>query len=540
METRAPIGVKQPADSALARLVAALRDPGRYPHPADRVEVLETHISYVLLAGEYAYKLKKPLDLGFLDFRTLDSRRHFCEEELRLNRRLAPDLYLAVVAITGTPDDPALDGKAPAIEYAVKMRRFSQDALLDRVLGRRELTAAHIDSLAARIAAFHQGAGRIGRHDLFDYRERILAPAIQNFDQIRPLLEDDRDIGTLEALRAWIGREFKACENLFGARSRAGFVRECHGDLHLGNMALAGDGVVIFDCIEFNDAFRWIDVMNEAAFLFMDLVHRGRPDFAYRFLNAYLEATGDYQGMGTFRFYLVYRAMVRAKVTLIREHQPGLGGSEKQKLLDEYRNHVRLAREFSAPGKAAVIINHGFSGSGKTTLSREAAEIIGAIRIRSDVERKRLHGLDALSSTGSGVGAGLYTADVTRSVYERLADLARGIVHAGYPVMVDATFLERGRRDAFKQLAKTWGVPFAILDFSAEENVLRARVLQRQSQAQDASEAGVEVLEHQLAAQEPLGRDELSRVISVDAGRPPGDAALGRAWRILAERIRPK
>lgn len=536
-KTGAENRIRHPADSALGRLIAALGDPGRYPHPVERVEVLETHISCVLLAGDYAYKIKKPLDLGFLDFRTLDARRHFCLEELRLNRRLAPDLYLAVVAITGSPDDPVPDGEGPAIEYAVKMRRFSQDALLDRVLARGELTAGHIDSLAARIAAFHQQTGRSGPGERFGNRERILAPAVENFDQIWPMLEDEQDIAELAALRAWTGREYRDRQDLFAMRSQGGFIRECHGDLHLGNMALVDGQIAIFDCIEFNETFRWIDVMNEAAFLFMDLVHRKRPDFAFHFLNAYLELTGDYEGMGVFRFYLVYRALVRAKVTLIRAHQPGLGEREKQSLLDEYRTHIRLAQRFASPGKPAVIINHGLPGSGKTTLSQDAVENVGAIRVRSDVERKRMHGLRIGVSTDSEIGEGLYTAGATKLTYERLAALARSVVQAGYPVIVDATFLKRAQREAFRRLGGEANVPFVILDYCADENTLRKRILQRESEGRDASEADLAVLEHQLASQESLGGNELPFVIHVDARLKTGDDKLKIIWAALTARI---
>ena len=498
-------------------LIQSLKIPTCYGPEVHEVVLLETHISYVFLAGEYAYKIKKPLDLGFLDFSSLEKRRFYCREELRLNRRLAPDLYLDVIAISGSPENPAFDGDGPAIEYAVKMRQFPQEALLDRLEANGKLMPAHIDQLAASIATFHSSIPSAPEDSPFGSSHNIQLPVLENFKQIRPLLIAQEDIDRLSALQAWTIQETRSLEKEFAARKRGGFIRECHGDMHLGNMALIHNTVTIFDCIEFNENLRWIDVISEAAFFVMDLLRRNRHGLAYRFLNAYLEITGDYEGISVLRYYLVYRALVRAKVTCIRASQPGLADKQRSQVVDQYREYIRLAESFSAPPKQGIIINHGFSGSGKTTLTQTLLEHIGAIRARSDIERKRLFNMAPQAKSSAGIDSGIYSKEAGNRTYARLAIIAKCIVHAGYPVIVDATFLKLEDRMTFRALAEELDAPFIILDFQATEPILRARVLQREMHGTDASEAGVTVLEHQLATQQSFSPDEMRDVIEVDA-----------------------
>jgi aminoglycoside phosphotransferase family enzyme len=274
------------AIAAQEALVGALANPVCYPHPVERVRVIETHISHVLLTGRYAYKIKKPVDLGFLDFSTLERRRFYCEEELRLNRRLAPQMYLEVVAIGGTPQAPQLGVPAEeAIEYAVKMREFPQEALLDHRLGLGELSIEHIDAIAAVVAAFHQRVERAAPQQGYGSAAHVQTAVWQTFAQIRPLLGTAAEREALDELEAWSEREHATLLPLFVERQCQGYVRECHGDLHLGNIALVDDEIQVFDGIEFNPNLRWIDVISEIAFLVMDLDEHGRPDLAWRFLN---------------------------------------------------------------------------------------------------------------------------------------------------------------------------------------------------------------------------------------------------------------
>ena len=489
-----------------ARLIRALTDSALY-ESCTGVRVIETHISYVLLTGRFAYKIKKAVELGFLDFTTLAARHFYCERELELNRRLAPAIYLRVVAITGTIDRPRIGGDGPAIEYAVQMREFPQEGLLARVLERGDLNRAHIDTLASIVAAFHGSAAAAGSDSRFGSAATVFDLAIENFTEIDPLVEDDVDRRVVADLRRWTEREHALRARQFAERQRRGRVRECHGDLHLGNIALVDGNVTIFDCIEFNDAMRWSDVMADVGFLVMDLEDRGRPESAARFLNAYLERTGDYDGLQVLRFYIVYRAMVRAKVGYMRARQTE-DPETRQMTIAECRGYLQLARRCAEFATPRIVITHGLTGSGKTTGSEALVESMGAIRIRTDVERKRLHGLAPDARSGSGLHAGLYSAAETERTYARLAELTRIVVGAGYPAIVDGTFLRRRERDRFRDLAEQLGVPFSIADFVASPETLRARVEQRHATGSDASEADVHVLELQLKTAEPLTADE--------------------------------
>lgn len=522
-------------EPSIESLIAALRDSACYPHPAEGVEVLETHASYVLLAGAYAYKIKKPVNLGFLDFSTLEARRFFCEEELRLNRRTAPQLYLDVVAIADGEGAPVVGGGGAAIEYAVRMRRFPQEALLDRLARRGALLPRYLDVLARSLAVFHGGVARVPADAGFGAPARVLAQAMQNFDQMLGMVEDASDAARLHGLREWTGRVHSLLGGAFEARKRGGFVRECHGDLHLGNIVLIDDAPTPFDGIEFNAEFRWIDVASEIAFLVMDLLDHALPAAAFRFLNGYLEASGDYAGLCVFRFYLVYRALVRAKVSCIRAHQAHIVGADKDRAMSEYRDHLCLAERLAAPSRAALVLMHGLSGSGKTEIAQRLLESLGAIRLRSDVERKRLHGLDAGTRTESGLESGIYAPSTTARTYARLAELARELLAAGYAVIVDAAFLRRGQRGAFAALASEWTLPMAIVSCRASEAEIRVRLARRERAGEDASEAGTAVLDRQLEIQEPLGEDEIARAVPIDseAGEKAYRDAVASLLRLL-------
>jgi uncharacterized protein len=520
-----------------ARLIGSLTTPMLHGAACAAVQVIETHISYVLLTGEFAYKIKKAVALGFLDFRTLAARRFYCERELLLNSRLAPALYLEVVPITGTAAAPRIGGDGPAIEYAVKMTEFPQTALLTSVLARGALTAAHIDQLAATLAGFHTGAARAAVDSRFGSAPAILELAVENFAEIERLLEQEEGREALASLRLWTHREHAARAALFAARRRSGFVRECHGDLHLGNIALIGEQVTIFDCIEFSDDMRWSDVMADVAFLVMDLQDRGRSDFGWRALNMYLELTGDYEGVQLLRFYVVYRAMVRAKVACMRARQTTDRTARASKLA-EYHEYLRLARRWTTSSPRGVVITRGPTGSGKTTRSEALVEMAGAIRIRTDVERKRLHGLARLARSGSALDAGLYSASETERTYLTVAQLARTVANAGYPVVVDGTFLQRRQRDQFRALAAALHLPFVILDFVAAPHTLRERVRARHASGADASEADVRVLEHQLQVAEPPGADEGALTVTHDAAAPLEDSRHIDVWRPVLDRFR--
>jgi aminoglycoside phosphotransferase family enzyme/predicted kinase len=484
-------------------LSAALEDPRCYGAGVDEVRVVQTHVSWVFLTGRYAYKVKKPVKLPFVDFSSLRAREHYCREELRINRRLAPDLYLGVVPIGGTPTSPRV-GRKPAIEYAVKMREFPADARLDRRLAANGVPRSALSDFGAWLARFHgrlppirgSAAGDVG------------AGVLRNLEELADCLGRRRR-RELEVLRTWTEARCTSLAPVFARRAAEGRHREGHGDLHLQNLLWRNGAIMAFDALEFDRRLREIDVVSEAAFLAMDLRAHGRPDLEYEFVNGYLEASGDYGGADVLEFYLVYRALVRAKVAAIKQAQSAADGHDADR-------YLATALEVSAPTSPRLVITHGLSGSGKTWVTGELVGRLPALRVRSDVERKRLHGLDAAARSGSGLGSGLYAPAATRRTYAALAAAADRLLRNGQTAIVDAAFLRRNERLEFRQLAAANAARFVILDCTAAPAELRRRIRARASEGRDASEADLAVLEHQLASHEPLDPAERRSALTVD------------------------
>jgi aminoglycoside phosphotransferase family enzyme/predicted kinase len=470
-------GAMQTADAlTLARaLVGAL---ARSLH----AQLIETHISWVLLGADTAWKIKKPVQLPFLDYSTLDSRRRFCEEELRLNRRLAPSLYLGVTRITGS---------RRVLEYAVRMRRFPDGALFGEQLAAGTLGPQDVDRLAWLIAGVQRQAPTSAAASGFalpEHRHRIALAALAGARAVASQPEH-------ALLRDWLEASAQALAPLWAARRAAGAVREGHGDLHLDNVVRLDSGVEAFDCIEFDPALRWIDVLDDMAFALMDFSARGRTDYAFRLLNLWLDLTGDHGALPALRFSVVYRALVRAQVEHLR--RPAASAAA--------RRYLDTALAWMQPARPRLVITHGLPGSGKTFESQQLLERAGAIRLRSDVERKRLFGLDMLESS-SERGQDLYGADATARTYGQLFTLARTVLQAGYPVILDAAFLRRDERAQALALAHELGVPLSILHCEAPSAVLRERLLARRG---DASEADTAVLDLLHGVAEPLTQEEL-------------------------------
>lgn len=486
-------------------LLVALQNPELYNHPVDGFQIIETHISQVILTGQYAYKIKKPMNFGFLDFSTLAHRKHFCEEELRLNRRLAEPLYLDVLPVTGTPQQPVIGGEGEPFEYVLKMRQFRQDQLFDHLQETDALKPELLCSLARQVAAFHDNLESIPDDKPLGTPEAVYDAMQENFDQIRPMIDDSHLLRQLDNLEAWTQTTFERHRELIAKRRKSGSVRECHGDLHLANITVYDGKVTVFDCIEFNEPFRWIDVINDLAFLLMDLESRREPALANLVLNTYLEYRDDFEALPLLPLYKAYRALVRAKIALFTLSNPVLAEQEKEELMQRYRNYAQLAEDYSHIPNPYLLATVGLSASGKTCVSAAMAGELGLIRLRSDVERKRLHGLAPLEDSQSPPGENLYCADANEKTYDRLAKLASDLLAAGLPVIADSACLKERERALFASVAESQGVPFALIHCEAPEEMRKAWVRERKGDASEATEA---LLESQKGWFEPLTAEE--------------------------------
>ncbi len=490
-------------------LINSLREPEVYPHPVSDVSLIETHISWVFLTGKYVYKIKKPVDMGFLDFSSLEKRHKYCELEVVLNKRLAPAYYLQVVPITGNYLAPKIDGKGAIIEYAVKMRQFPQQAQLDRVLAENRLSFHHMDLLAKKISGFHQNIRIANENHSFGELAHIHSPVLDCFSDILQRIKNETDIRRINDLKEWSEKEFHQLEKHFVNRKKQGFIRECHGDLHLRNIAIVDEEVIAFDGIEFSENLRWNDVMSEIAFLIMDLQDHEQGALASRFLNRYLEISGDYSGLQVLPYYLLYRAIVRAMVSCIRLGQEGLTKDDILTETHNFKKYVELAETYTKKSNPKLFITYGLSGSGKSTVSQQLMQDLPAIRIRSDVERKRLNGVSETARNTQGIQQGIYNKSIGEQTYQHLVELSELLLSAGFSVIVDATFLQLEQREKFFLLAQQRQVELTIIECDLELSTIRQRIIKRSEENEDISDAGLDVLEYQIAHADPLTKSEL-------------------------------
>lgn len=521
-DAHARVDARVDADSGAA-LAQGLRQWLQAPGDAP-VQMVQTHISRILLTRDFAYKLKKPLRLPFADFSTPALRRHYCNEELRLNLRLAPTLYLDVLPVLGSPAQPRLGTSQDvdaAIDWVLRMRRFATGSELDALVRAGALAPAEVDAFAARLARFHSEVSAAPEGADWGTAEQVAQAIHGVMDTLAPLLPAP-DAPRLTMLRAWFDARQPTLADDWTARRAAGHVREGHGDLHLANLVRLAGEITAFDCIEFSPALRWIDTLADAGFFTMDLHAHGRADLAWRFLDAYLAGTGDYAGLAVLRPYEVYRALVRAMAARLR------AGQGAEALPVQGPDYLGCAETLAAPLRPRLLITHGLSGSGKSTVAAALLQH-GAVRLRSDVERKRLHGLAPLDKSAAH-GLDIYTPEATRRTFDHLHSQARAALQAGYPVIVDAAFLRRHERDAFRALAGALGLPFTILHCHADPRQLQERVQRRSAAGTDPSEAGAAVLALQQTSAEPLAADELAHALSLVTDQPWDAGDLYRRW----------
>lgn len=527
---------------AIQELLEQLSRPTAFPDGPAAVEVRQTHISVVFLAGDFAYKIKKPVQLGFLDFSTLERRRHFCEEEVRLNRRLAPGVYLGVVPVTRQGDGLRFEGAGPAVEWAVKMRRLPPAATLQNCVERNETAESHLQALARRLAQFHAGAETSDVIAAFGRFEAVAGNVRENFSQTASHVGVTVDRGVYERVRALTEKALAARQQVIAARAARGVPRDTHGDLHLDHVywfpqQAPPDDWVIIDCIEFNERFRYADPMADVAFLAMDFAFHGRRDLAQAFLESYQQACGDAEGRLLAPLYTSYRAVVRAKVEGMKLGEKEIPDSERDAARQRAQAHWLVALdELEEPmRRPALVLVGGLPGCGKSTLAEALGQRGHFEVLRSDVVRKELAGLPPAESGRSAFGGGIYTASWTERTYAELARRAETILAVGGRVLIDAGFRSDGRRHDFFALARRWGVRALMLECRAAPEVIRERLQQRRGDASDADWAIYQQAADEWQSPDPASQ-RLMRVIDTTSAGPgnPNDALTALQYFGLA------
>ncbi len=493
----------------------AMCAPTFYGLSVSDVKRIETHVSWVFLSGQWAYKIKKAVKNSFLDFSTLEKRKHYCEAELAINKRWAPDLYDSVVPIFRTPQGFNLE-VGETVEYAVRMRQFPQTALLLKMIEAGELTSEQVEILGSELARIHTGLPRLDPAKPWATTTRIHTDASDNFrDLIQQFPADFHP--QIRELEDWSDETCRRLEATFANRRTGGMIRECHGDLHLGNLIFLDGRVQLFDGIEFNDSFRWIDVASDLSFVLMDLEEHQRWDLANRLLNRYLEATGDYEALQVLPFYKMYRAMVRAKTSILNANQHDPMEPLAKSLLQSAVAYLDYGKRLVSTRRPFLVITHGVSGSGKSHGTKRLLDLPNLIRIRSDVERKRIFGLPIFEAIEIQKVPEVYSAVATQRTYNFVVDITQRLLSSGYSVVVDATFLKQWQREMFGKLATKSQVKFWIVEFHADVKTLQTRIQSRVACGTDPSDATVDVLAAQLQEIESLTPWEQSRCNSVDA-----------------------
>jgi aminoglycoside phosphotransferase family enzyme/predicted kinase len=475
------------------QLIEVLSDPAAYPGPVDVVEVRQTHISVVFLAGSYAYKIKKPVDLGFVDYSTLERRCHFCTKEVRLNLRLAPEVYLGVVPVTRDAGAIRMEGTGEVVEWAVKMTRLPDDATLRAILRRGELGPEVLASLAHRLAEFHAGADRGARIASCASFASVIRNQLENLDQAAPQVGVTLSQPVLDRLRSRSLTTLDALHGLIDDRTARGVPRDTHGDLRLEHVYWFPDRKpsgewVIVDCVEFDERFRYADPIADISFLAMELAIKGQRRLASAFTDAYLDATGDKDGRSLLPFFMAYRSMVRGKVRGLKSADPQIPEPARAEARDLACAHWLFAlSELEAPSqRPGLVLVAGLPGTGKSSLAGALAERAGFTVIRSDEVRKGLADRTSRGSSPPAFGQDIYTEDWNKQTYAKCLRSAQDLLFEGKRVLIDASFREESRRRLFLDTARRWGIPGCLLVCHASPDVVRRRLEGRHGDVSDA------------------------------------------------------
>lgn len=517
--------------SALPSLLSSLLRPEAYPHPVSAVHLVETHVSWVFLTGQIAYKIKRPVHYPFLDLRSRERRAFFCAEELRLNRRFAPELYVDVCSVTLDDGVARISGRGEIIDHAVRMRQFRAEEELDQLLATGAVTPLELEGFGRELAALHERLPTAGPGERWGQPHRVRRLLLDNLAECQRAAERFGAAEPMATISEALITRLDSAHPWMARRCRAGRMRECHGDLHARNVVRWGERLVAFDCIEFEPDFRWIDVAADIAFLFMDLDARRCPEHAHALLNGYLSQSGDYEACRVLRLYAADRALVRAKVSALQAAAPGQSG-DGVITVPEHSRYLECAQRMLTPGRPLLILTCGISGSGKTWLARQLAARLHAVHVRSDIERKRMGGRAGRRSSPAALGRGLYSGQASREVYDRLGVCAAAVLAGGYPVVVDATFHRREDRARLHALGAQHGAAVRVIFCHAPRDVLQRRISARRQSGVDASEADLPVLEWQEKRFEPICPEENLAVI--DADTTAGDV-MSRVQEQLTE-----
>lgn len=479
--------------------IKSLLNPEAYPEPVQTVTLIQTHVSWIFLTENHAYKVKKPVDFGFLNFSTIDRRRFYCNEEVRLNRRLCPDIYEGVVEIRESSAGATFCGNGPVIDFAVKMKRMPAGSMLDSLVNSNRISIPEIQQVACVIANFHLTAPTSSAVAEFGQLDRIMFNWQENFDQMIPFEDSTLSSEDRELIKTWITSFATQHADLFKRRIDQGYIRECDGDIHLENISIMDGKVCIFDCIEFNERFRYCDTAADVAFLLMDLDFHGRHDLAGEAETTYLEKSGDFEMMTLIDFYKVYRAFVRGKVESLRLIDSGVGHQEMELARTKATRYFRLARGYIERRRLGptLFITCGLMGSGKSTLAAQLSFELGIVRFNSDSVRKQMAGISAGTPVPDAYGEGLYTSQANEATYAELIRLAETELAAGRSVIIDASFKRLKDRSNFAALAKRCKASFAILLVTCDEQENRRRLLERSSSGKTVSDGRAELLDLQ-------------------------------------------
>ncbi|WP_040724991.1 bifunctional aminoglycoside phosphotransferase/ATP-binding protein [Thiomicrorhabdus sp. Kp2] len=506
-----------------ANLIDILLNPETYPHPVEVITTIETHISIVFLTGQYAYKLKKNVDFGFLDFSSLEKRQKFCFLEVELNRRTAPNLYIGVTKLCinnfsatlkphNHPEDEHSRLQNTHVEYLVKMRQFDPNMVLGRLLKQGVLDFKLVEKLSKQIAQFHKTAHPVNPDENYGNPEIQLQPMLDNFPTLNDYFHEPKIQHDLSLLLEWTNTQYKQLYKLLTQRKKEGFIRACHGDLHLDNITLIEEQPVLFDGIEFNEYFRWIDVFSDLAFLLIDLEFKHQQACSYKLLSLYLSQTLDYNGLKILNFYRVYRTLVRAKITALRAQQLPSDNYEKKQVEQVARQYIQQAFAYiEKPPQPKCLLLQGVSGSGKSYFANQLLDELddfNALIISSDRIRKSLFGIAASDRVSEDQKRSLYSPEMNQKTYQAMNDFAAMALKQGFNVIIDATFLKYEHRQKFYKMAKQSKSSPYLFSINVTESKASEAILNRQQLEDNPSDASIDIMINQRKQLEPPELDE--------------------------------